>query len=172
MSTVFINNVCNDNISVMFPLIILFLTSCIDMEVCTVAVEMVLTGKKKLTAYELPIFGMMTTIMWNYNRHLGKRAGFSACATVPCIHLWKWVKLRQTIHKPVIYPSKHPHLSHISNSFGRTSVNQATNERAGKDPNTNSLISNTFLHPRPVSNCWPPKHLPNKTWYRNWANPS
>lgn len=55
------------------------------MEVCTVAIEMVLTGKN-LTAYELPIFDMTTT-MWNYNRHLEKRAGFSACATIPCIRL-------------------------------------------------------------------------------------
>lgn len=86
MSTVLTSNTCDDNISMMFSVIILFLTSCIDMEVCTVAIEMVLTGKKNLTAYELPIFGMMT-IMWNYNRHWGKRAGLSAHATSPCIHL-------------------------------------------------------------------------------------
>lgn len=55
------------------------------MEVCTVAIEMVLTGRN-LTAYELPIFDMTTT-MWNYNRHLEKRAGFSACAAIPCIRL-------------------------------------------------------------------------------------
>ena len=60
MSTVFINNTCDD-ISMMFSIIILFLTSGIDMEVCTVAIEMVLTGKN-LTAYELLIFGMTTYV--------------------------------------------------------------------------------------------------------------
>jgi len=40
-----------------YTLIILFLTSCIDTEVCIVAIEMVLTGKN-LTADELFIFGM------------------------------------------------------------------------------------------------------------------
>lgn len=115
------------------------------------------------------LFAMMTA-MGNYNRHLGER-GDLLCHLChhPCIHLWKCVKPRahnfnkQTTHKPVISESEHPiHLFSIFLShFGRASVNQPAQERTDKDPNNHHL--NTFLHPRSVSNQWPPKHQPNKT---------
>lgn len=65
MSIVFIIKTSGDNISTIFSTIIPFLISCTDMEVCTVAIEMVPTGKKKknyLTAYELPVFSMTSIL--------------------------------------------------------------------------------------------------------------
>lgn len=127
---------------------------------------------ENLTAYELPVFGMLT-ITRDYYRHLGKRAGFSASATAPCICWWKRVKLRAFNFTSKQYTNQlfiHPSINIFPiflNPFGRTSINQATNDRGGKDPNTNSLIFNTFLHQRPVGNCWPSQYLPIKTWYTN-----
>lgn len=123
------------------------------MEVCTVAIEMVLTGKT-LTAYELPIFSMMN-VTWKYNRYLGKRA-------VPLSPAFIYESVsssvdptstsKQYTNQLFIHPSIHI-LPTFLTPFGRNSVSQATDETAGKDSNTNSLILNTFLHPQAVSNC-------------------
>lgn len=141
MSTVFINNTCDSNISMMFSVIIFSWTSCIDMHRCY------RNGANRKKSISLGIACLVWWLLWETTIDIRKGSWSSACVTVPCIHLQKCVKPRadnfdkQTTHKPVTYRSEHPiHLfSPFLTPFGRASVNQPTYERTDEDPNTHSL---------------------------------
>lgn len=126
------------------------------MEICTAAIELVLTGNNP-TASQLP--------HW-YDEHyveikqtLGKGAEFSVPASSACVRMYLFMKVCQLFPTSIskqytdsCLPIQAEISSALITPLGRTSVSQATDKQAYKNLKHQPLILNAFPHLRAASN--------------------